>query len=214
VTTLCCISRDFRCRPEKDSKLGASLLLSRWDISAYLAAVFAVPKPAEEGLEDDEDGRELSVRAENVEPGRGVGGLGSSLADRLCVLAGGFAGGGGISWELLVPELNEELVRDGGAIFSPSMLCRPNPRLLLSSLFVSSSSRAFSLFRLSAMRSLNDFILGTSDLDELDRASPPPMPAPGRLRLTSCALRPLSIPSSTRAGLLGSSGARRKRTGE
>jgi hypothetical protein len=180
-----------------------------------LAAVFVVPKPLEEGLEEDEDGRELSVRVENVEPGRGVGGLGSSLADRLCVLAGGgFAFGGGISWELLVPELNEEPDRDGGPIFSPSMLCRPNPRLLLCSIRFSISSRSFSLFRLSAIRSLKDLIFGTSDLDELERASPPPTPSPGRLRLTSCALRPLSMPKSTRAGLLGSLGARRSRTGE
>jgi hypothetical protein len=64
------------------------------------------------------------------------------------------------------------------------------------------------------MRSLNDLIFGTSDRDELERASPPLIPAPGRLRLISCALRPLSIPSSTRAGLLGSCGACRSRTGE
>jgi len=118
-----------------------------------------------------------------------------------------------MSCELLVFELSEEPDRDG-AFFNPSMLCSPKPRLLLCSILVSSSSRSFSLFLLSAMRSLNDLILGISDLEEFDREDPPATLAPGLLRLTSCARRPLSIPRSTRAGLLGSSAGRRCRTGE
>jgi hypothetical protein len=93
------------------------------------------------------------------------------------------------------------------------MVCRPNPLLLRSSAFSCFSPRSFSLLRLSAIRSLKDLILGGS-LEEADRDRPPVILLPGRLRLISRAVRPLSMPSSTRAGLLGSSGARRIRTGE
>jgi hypothetical protein len=200
--------------PENDSKLDASLLLSRCDISAYFAAVCVVLKPPDEGFEADDGGRELSVREERVELGRGVGGLRKLLVDRVCSLFKVLAIGGGISCELLVSELNEEPDRDAGVLFSPSMLCSPNPLLLLCSIFVSISSRSFSLFLLSAMRSLNDLIFGTSDLAEFEREDPPATLALGLLRLTSCALKPLSIPNNTRAGLFGSSATRRCRMGE
>ena len=36
VTTLCCMSRDFKCRPDSDSKPGASELSLRCAISSYL----------------------------------------------------------------------------------------------------------------------------------------------------------------------------------
>ena len=85
VTTLCCISLDLRCRPENDSKLGASVLSSRDEISAYFAAVGVVPKLLEEDFEADEVGRELSGLKDSVEPGLGVGGFPNDRLCRLCV---------------------------------------------------------------------------------------------------------------------------------
>jgi hypothetical protein len=199
------MSRDFKCRPEKDSKLDASLLLSRCEISAYFEVVGVLPKPADKGFEADEGGRKLSLCVDEFELGRGVGGFRGSFVGRFCVPLNAFAlGGGGISCVLLVPELKEDPDRGVAVLFNPSILCRPNPRLLLVSILVLLSSRSFSLFLLSAMRSLNDLICGGSDRAEFERELPPVILAPGRFRLTSCALKPLSIPNSTRAGLRGS----------
>lgn len=102
------------------------------------------------------------------------------------------------------------------------MLCSPNPLDLRCSCLTSFSSRCFSLFRLSAIRSLNDLIFGVPNVPVvLERAKRPPaecwLPAPklpARLRLTSWARRPLSIPRRTRAGLRCSSSVRRARVGE
>ena len=122
--------------------------------------------------------------------------------------------------ELRVPEASEvnDEPRDdvGRSLLSPAMLLRPNPLAFLSSCLCSFSSRCFSLLLLSAMRSLNDLILGVPTAPVvLERASPfAALTWPGRLRLTSEAFRPLSIPSKTRAGLRGSSGLRRARVGE
>lgn len=109
----------------------------------------------------------------------------------------------------------EELVLDSeGRSFKPSMFCKPNPRLLRSSAFSSLSSRSLSLTLLSAMRSLKDLILGAS-LPLRDPALVrPARTLDGRLRLMSRAVRPLSMPSMTRAGLFGSSAALRARIGE
>ena len=111
-------------------------------------------------------------------------------------------------------ELWSELVRESdGRSLIPSIFCKPKPLLLLCSALSSFSSRSFSLFLLSAMRSLKDLIFGVSGpLDEPNRDSRPGVP--GRLRLTSRAVSPLSMPNMTRAGLLGSVGACRMRTGE
>lgn len=116
-----------------------------------------------------------------------------------------------------VAEVNEEPRDDvGRSRLRPAILLRPNPLVLLSSCFCSFSSRRFSLLLLSAIRSLKDLILGVPTAPVgFERESPFRAAAwPGRLRLTSDALRPLSIPSRTRAGLLGSSGMRRTRIGE
>jgi hypothetical protein len=161
VTTLCCISRDLRCRPDRDSKLGASALSSLRKISAYFVAVAEVPNafegveavaevsnfvkdPFEEGL-DDED-----VGLEGVsDPLRGVGGLLLSLNSKLCGLLDGLSIGGGISWdpriscELRVSSLKDPVCDDGLSL-RPSMLFSPNPLDLRCSCLASFSSRCFS----------------------------------------------------------------------
>lgn len=148
----------------------------------------------------------------DVEPGRGVDDGGfrrvKSTDARFAIRLRFRGAGGGISREVRVSVLWDEFVRDSdGRSFSPSMLCKPKPLFLLCSAFSSFSSRSFSLFLLSAMRSLNDLIFGGSMLlVEFD--------LPGRFRLMSRAVRPLSMPSMTRAGLFGSSTGRLIRTGE
>jgi hypothetical protein len=120
--------------------------------------------------------------------------------------------------ELRTPasEVKEEPRDDGGrSRLTPATLPSPKPLALLSSCLCSFSSRCFSLLLLSAMRSLNDFILGVPTVPVVfDRARPLVRDWPGRLRLTSDALRPLSMPSSTLAGLLGSSALGRGRMGD
>lgn len=189
------------------------MLLSRCEISAYFDDVDVALKLCEYGRAGGGGGREDSTLKESEVAGRGMGGSRISLCVRMWALIGALEAGGGMSCELLASELKEEFERDVGRSLSPSMFCKPKPLDLLFSSLASCSSRCFSLFLLSAMRSLNDLIFGGSASRALpaclcDRA------LPARLRLTSWARRPLSMPSTTRAGLLCSSGALRARTGE
>ena len=191
VTTLCCMSRDLRCRPEKDSKPGASALSSRCETSAYLDAGAGFSKLLDDMYELVEGVREESVVEDSFE-------LDLDIA-------------------MLVVKLNEEAARDIGRSFNPSMLCSPKPAFLLFSILVCFSSFSFSLFLLSAMRSLKDLIrrwsiVGTEDVRECPEIGLLDVVA-ARLRLTSCARSPLSMPS-TRAGLFCSSGSRLLRIGD